>query len=261
MTVKRIIMIFDLTIKNYLILFVVGICTGFVDSIAGGGGLISMPSLLALGLPPQMAIATNKLQSVFGTLSAVYYYRRAKLVRIRELFVGIMCTACGAFLGANLIQKIDNQVLSLIVPWLLLTIFTFTLFSPRLGHEDQHKRLHPILFYVVMGMGLGFYDGFFGPGTGAFWAMSFVMLLGFNLRKATAHTKVMNVTSNIVSVATFLYSGLIVIPVGLTMALGQLVGTYAGTHLVIHKGTRFVRAFFLCVVGTMLVKLFVTAYF
>lgn len=252
---------FDFTVWHFLFLFVVGGCTGFIDSIAGGGGLISLPILLSLGLPPQMAIATNKLQSVFGTLSAVYHYRRARLVRIREVVWGIVFTTLGAALGANLIQRIDNAILSLIVPWLLLSIFFFTLFSPKLGEIDKHHRLKPVLFYTLFGLLLGFYDGFFGPGTGAFWAIAFVMLLGFNLRKATAHTKVMNVTSNIVSVFTFLYAGLVVIPIGLTMAAGQLVGTYAGTHLVINKGTGFIRIFFLCVVGAMLTKLFWSAYF
>lgn len=252
---------FDFTLWHFLFLFVVGGCTGFIDSIAGGGGLVSLPVLLSLGLPPQMAIATNKMQSIFGTFSAVYYYRRARLVRIREVLLGVCCAAIGAALGASLIQRIDNHVLRLIVPWLLLSIFLFTLFSPQLGEMDKHHRLKPHLFYVLFGIALGFYDGFFGPGTGAFWAIAFVTVLGFNLRKATAHTKVMNLTSNIVSVFTFLYAGLVVLPIGLTMALGQLVGTYAGTHLVIHKGTGFIRVFFLCVVGAMLAKLFWTAYF
>ncbi len=252
---------FEFTVWHFLFLFVVGGCTGFIDSIAGGGGLVSLPVLLALGLPPQMAIATNKMQSVFGTLSAVYHYRKAHLVRIRQVVWGIVFTALGSVLGANLIQLINNQILKLIVPWLLLGIFIFTLLSPKLGESDKHHRLKAQTFYVVFGLLLGFYDGFFGPGTGAFWAMAFVTLLGFNLRKATAHTKVMNVTSNIVSVITFLYAGLIVIPIGLIMAAGQLVGTYAGTHLVINKGTGFIRIFFLCVVGAMLIKLFWTAYF
>ena len=252
---------FEFTIWHFVLLFVVGSFTGFVDSIAGGGGLISLPILLSLGLPPQMAIATNKMQSVFGTLSAVYHYRRAKLVRIRDVIWGILFTALGAALGANLIQLISNQLLKLIVPWLLLGIFIFTLLTPKLGESDKHHRLKAQVFYTLFGLLLGFYDGFFGPGTGAFWAIAFVTMLGFNLRKATAHTKVMNVTSNIVSVITFLYAGLIVIPIGLIMAAGQLVGTYAGTRLVIRKGTGFIRIFFLCVVGVMLMKLFWTAYF
>jgi len=162
---------FEFTIWHFVLLFVVGSFTGFVDSIAGGGGLISLPILLSLGLPPQMAIATNKMQSVFGTLSAVYHYRRAKLVRIRDVIWGILFTALGAALGANLIQLISNQLLKLIVPWLLLGIFIFTLLTPKLGESDKHHRLKAQVFYTLFGLLLGFYDGFFGPGTGAFWPL------------------------------------------------------------------------------------------
>lgn len=121
--------------------------------------------------------------------------------------------------------------------------------------------MHPFLFYVSAGLGLGFYDGFFGPGTGSFWTIAFVVFLGQNLKKATAHTKIMNATSNLTSLAFFLAGGKVLWIPGLLMGSGQLLGASIGSHLVLRKGTRFVRVFFLGVVAVTIAKVFYSAYF
>lgn len=251
----------DLSTTTLLILTGTGFLAGFVDSIAGGGGLITLPALLTTGMPPTLALGTNKLQSSFGSLFATLHYRKAGLVKVRKVILGIFCTILGAVLGTFLVQQLDNSSLKIIIPFLLLVIFIYFFLSPKIGEIDRHQKLSQNLFFVTFGLLLGFYDGFFGPGAGSFWAVAFVALLGFNLKKATAHTKVMNFTSNIVSLATFLFGQSVHFKIGLCMGIGQILGATVGSHLVILKGTRFVRIFFLTVVGATLIKMFASLYF
>lgn len=243
-----------------LLLAVGGLCAGFVDSIAGGGGMIALPVLLTAGLPPHLALGTNKLQSSFGSFTATVNYARKGLVRPQEMIWGIVATALGAVLGTLAIQRVSATVLSGIIPVMLVIVFLYTLFSPDLGYSDTAARLQKNLFYLAMGLLLGFYDGFFGPGTGSFWALAFVLLMGFNLKKATAHTKITNFTSNIVALIFFLLGGKVVFTAGITMGIGQVAGAYLGSRLVILRGVGLVRFFLLTVVGLTILKLVVDTY-
>lgn len=248
------------TLQTHILLWIAGFLSGFVDSIAGGGGLIALPALLSAGIPPHLALGTNKLQGSFGTLTATFNYSRNGLVGIQETVAGIVFTAVGAGLGTVAIQHLPGDILKHIIPVLLLTVFFYILLSPDLGSRDVRAQLPPAVFYCVFGLALGFYDGFFGPGTGSFWMVAFVLLLGVNLTKATARTKVMNFTSNIVALAFFLYGGHVLFSVGIVMGSGQMLGALAGSHLVVLKGTRFVRVFFLCVIALTILKLVVATY-
>jgi uncharacterized membrane protein YfcA len=230
------------------LLLLVGASAGWMDSIAGGGGLITLPVLLNLGLPPADAVGTNKLQAVFGSGSATWHYGRAGLINWRELTAGILFTAVGAFAGALAVQQMRPDFLRTIIPFLLIAIAVYFLFRPQLGDADSHQRLPSGRFHLVFGLALGFYDGFFGPGTGSFWAMAYVLVLGFNLTRATAHTKAMNFTSNAASLAMFVFGGRAHVLAGLTMGLGQLVGARIGAKMVIRRGTRFLRPIFVAVV-------------
>jgi uncharacterized protein len=237
------------------LLTLVGFAAGFVDSIAGGGGLLTVPALLAAGLPPHLALGTNKLQSSFGSLTATLAYRHSGLVRVRRIWRGILFTALGAALGTATIQRMSADFLGLLIPLLLAAIFVYMLRQPRVGDEDRRARLAEGPFYLLAGLGIGFYDGFFGPGTGSFWTILMVLLLGYNLKKATAHTKVVNFTSNAVALATFAVGGHVVLLPGLLMGLGQMSGAYLGSRLVIRRHAGFIRGFFLCVVGVTILKL------
>lgn len=239
----------------YLFLFAAGLSAGFVDSIAGGGGLITVPSLLWAGLPPQIAIATNRFQSAFGTAVATWSYHRAGLMQVRHLVPGILLTALGAVAGAFALAHGNPEILRRIIPWLLLGIVALVWFKPDLGGTPRPARLSGGVFHLVFGLGLGFYDGFFGPGTGTFWAMACVWFLGLDLRAATGHTKVMNLTSNLASIAIYLYAGFIRFDLGLVMAAGQLLGARLGSGLVIHRGTRLIRPVFLAVALALTGKL------
>lgn len=250
----------SLTPGTYALLGAAGLLAGFVDSIAGGGGIITVPALLAAGLPPHLALGTNKLQSTFGSCTAMLHYRSGGLVSLRETTVGIVYTFLGAAAGTIAIQRVSPGMLRHVIPALLLVIFVYMLFSPRVGSESRRARLAAPAFYLVFGLAIGFYDGFFGPGTGSFWAIAFASMLGLDLRRATAHTKVMNFVSNASALVFFALGGNVLLLPGLAMGAGQVVGALAGSRLVMVRGVRFVRVFFLIVVAVTLARLVQTTY-
>jgi uncharacterized membrane protein YfcA len=148
------------------LLCAVGIVAGLVDSIAGGGGLLTLPVLIGLGLPPKLALGTNKFQSSFGSFTASIYYTRHGIVELRQIRIGILTTLIGAAAGTWAVQQIDSGVLNNIIPILLLAIAIYAFFTPNLGNIDQHPRISYVPFFFLSGLSLGFYDGFFGPGVG-----------------------------------------------------------------------------------------------
>ena len=229
----------------YLVLFLVALAAGLVDSIAGGGGIITIPALLGVGLPPQVALGTNKLQASFGSGSAAWHFGRAGLIDWRAMGIGILFTATGAASGTLLVSSLRADLLQQLIPCLLIGIALFMLFQPRLGEEDDHPRVGTQWFLPFGGLALGFYDGFFGPGTGTFWAMAFVLGLGFNLTKATANTKLMNFTSNVASLVVFIASGQVHWSLGFTMGVGQWLGARLGAGLVLRRGVKFIRPVFI----------------
>jgi len=236
-------------------LFSAAFVAGVVDAIAGGGGLITVPVLLGIGLPPQVALGTNKLQASFGSGSAMLHFIRAGQIRFQDCLTGVIWTAVGAGLGVGAVQLLDPALLRQLIPWLLGAIVLYTLFSPKLGQDDIHARWPAGPFYLVFGLGIGFYDGFLGPGTGSFWAMAFMLLLGYSMVRATAYTKVMNFTSNAVALLFFLIVGQVQIVEGLVMGAGQFLGARIGARLVTRRGAAFVRPVFIIMVLLVLVKL------
>jgi uncharacterized membrane protein YfcA len=230
------------------LLFLAGLTAGLLDAIAGGGGLITVPVLLGIGLPPQIALGTNKLQASFGSGSAMLTFVRSGTVKLNECRTGIAYTALGAAIGTLTVQLMDSGLLSLIIPWLLMAIVVYTLLTPRLGHYDVHPRMRSTPFFLIFGLILGFYDGFLGPGTGSFWVMALMLGLGLNMTKATGYTKVMNFTSNFTSLIFFMGTGAVLWREGIIMGAGQFIGARIGSRLVVSKGTRFIRPVFLTMV-------------
>ena len=237
------------------LLFVTGLAAGFVDSIAGGGGMITLPVLLSMGMDPQQALGTNKLQASFGSGSATWHYARAGTVDLRDCGWGFALTFIGAAAGALTVQQVDPDLLKRAIPVLLLAVGIYTLLKPGLGDKDLHPRMNRRGFDFLFGLGLGFYDGFFGPGTGTFWAMAYMLLLGFNMTRATGYTKVMNFASNISSLLFFLLGGKVLFLAGFVMGAGQLAGARLGSGMVIKRGTKFIRPIFLTVVFVITAKL------
>ncbi len=237
------------------LLFAAAFVAGLVDSIAGGGGLITVPVLMGIGLPPQVALGTNKLQASFGSGSAMLHFVRAGTVKLSDCWSGILWTAAGAALGVWAVQLLDATILKQMIPWLLATIALYTLLSPRLGAADSHARMNGALFYLLFGLAIGFYDGFFGPGTGSFWTMALMMLLGYSMMRATAATKVMNFTSNFVALIFFLSVGQVRFVEGIVMGVGQFIGARVGSKLVIKRGTAFIRPVFITMVLALVGRL------
>ncbi len=241
---------------SWPLLFATGFAAGFVDSIAGGGGLITVPALLATGLPPAEALATNKLQATFGSGSAAWQYRRARLVTLPAAWPGILATALGAALGVVLVRLADPGLLRRLIPFLLAAAALVVWLRPALGSTARPARWGTLPFQLVFGLALGFYDGFFGPGTGTFWTLAFVFLLGFELLRATAWTKWMNFTSNVVSLVAFALVTRIDWIAGLLMGAGQFLGARTGARLALRGGASLIRPVFLVVVVAATAKLF-----
>ncbi|MDE2403925.1 MAG: TSUP family transporter [Sphingomonadales bacterium] len=213
---------------------------GFVDSVAGGGGLITVPALLYAGLPPALMLGTNKAQSVCGTALAAFRYHRAGLFRLRPNLPLAGFVLAGAAAGAWTIQHIDAGVLRLLIPLLLIAVALYTLLSPRMHDHDGDAALGPRGYWPV-GSGIGFYDGFFGPGTGQFFAITLVSLRGLGLTRATGLTKLLNLTSNLASVVVFALGGRIAWGLAAAMACGAMGGAWLGSHFATRHGAQVIR--------------------
>lgn len=248
-------MIVEITLQLMLILFFVAMIAGFIDAMAGGGGLITIPALLMTGMSPALALGTNKLQACGGSFSASLYFLRKRAVDLRAFLLIIVMTFLGAALGTLSIQSVDAILIKKVLPFLVLIIGLYFLLTPSLGNKDRQPRISYSLFAFSIGLTVGFYDGFFGPGTGSLLTLACVSLLGFNLAKATAHAKVLNFTSNIASLLFFLLGDQIFWKLGLVMMLGQFIGANLGAKMVLTKGKTLIRPMVVLMSFIMTVKM------
>jgi len=239
----------------YCLLFVAGFAGGFIDSIAGGGGLITLPALMATGMPVQVALGTNKLQSSFGTSMAVWRYAKAGLMKTPGLYVAVILSFLASMGGAMTASAANKELLNQLVPWLLAAVAVYTALNRRFGIQAGERKMDPVVFAIVFGIALGFYDGFFGPGTGSFWTLAGAALLGLELKGATGYTKAANLASNVGSLCIFLAYGSVHFGAAAAMIGGQLLGARLGAGMVIRKGAGFIRPVFLTVVFAMTIKL------
>ncbi len=242
-----------------LLLFSAAVLGGTIDAIAGGGGAITLPMLMSVGLSPAQALATNKLQGSMGSLSATLHFARMGHIRFRENLPAIVCAAIGGTLGSITVQQIDPSFLKKVIPFLLIAIALWFMFSPKMGEEKVHHRLNMWGFALTAGFGIGFYDGFFGPGTGTFYAIAYVMILGYHLVEATAHTKLLNFCANFSALIMFVIGGNVVWIAGLTMAVGQFIGGQIGARLVIKNGAKFIRPVVVVIAIGLAARLLYTA--
>lgn len=217
--------------------------------------MISLPALLAAGLPPHLALGTNKLQSSLGTTFSAANYARRGWVGRDGLVAGVLTTAVAAWFGAWCVSRLSADLLLRGIPWLLAAIFVYVLVAPKVGEARTRERISATAFGLLGGGVLGFYDGFFGPGTGSFWTMGFILLSGHALPQATGRTKVMNLASNLASLAWFGWHGDVRWTLGVTMGAANILGALLGSHLAIRKGAGFIRAAFLVVVAATIARL------
>ncbi|WP_162047075.1 TSUP family transporter [Vibrio taketomensis] len=245
----------EITFEILALLTLVATAAGFIDAMAGGGGLLTLPALLAAGVPPTQALATNKLQSSFGSFSASWYFVRNGIVSLKEMRLAIACTFVGSAIGAEAVQFIDAGVLTSLIPVLLISISLYFLLAPTTKAEQGTSKLSEAAFALCVGGGVGFYDGFFGPGTGSIFTVCFVAIAQYSLVDATARTKVLNFTSNIAALLFFIFAGLPIWELGLVMAIGGFTGAQLGARVVVTKGQRWIRPLVITMSMLMAAKL------
>ena len=203
--------------------------------------MIALPALLMVGLGPTEALATNKLQSSFGSGTAAVTFIAKGYVHLGRMWFAIICTFLGASMGTLLVQTLDASFLFQLIPILLILFAVYFFFSSKLSNTHSRQLVSLPVFSLLVGFSIGFYDGFFGPGTGSFFALAFVLLLGYNARMATGYTKVLNFTSNIAALIFFMIGGDVLWTIGLVMGAGQIMGASVGARLVISNGAKLVR--------------------
>lgn len=242
------------TFVEVLLLVAAAALAGWVDAIAGGGGLITVPALLAVGLPPELALGTNKGQAVFGSSTALWRFARAGLVDRAGAPRAFVLGFLGSAVGAAGVIALDPSVLRPVVLVLLVAVAVFLTLrrTPTLSSPPPPSRARWIA--MALALGVGAYDGFFGPGTGTFLIMGQVMFLGVAMTRASANAKVVNFASNLAAVTLFGLQGAIVWAYALPMAGAQLAGAWAGAHSTVRLGDGLVRRVVLVVSVLLVVK-------
>jgi len=228
---------------------------GFIDSIAGGGGLITMPALLIAGLNPITALATNKVQGLFGAGMAAINYARAGHVNLFAQLPSALMSFAASIAGALLASFLPTDVIRLGLPVLLIAVALFFAFKPGLDDLDRVQRISPALFMITFVPVIGFYDGLLGPGTGAFFMLGFVALGGYGVLKATAHTKLLNFASNVGATLAFALVAKPLWVTGLCMGAGQMTGAYLGSKLAMKVGSRVIKPVLVIASTAMAIKL------
>ncbi len=245
----------EFSLEILALLFLIAALAGWVDVIAGGGGLVTIPVLVLVGVPPVSAIATNKLQGSVGTLIASIYFIRKRAINLARMKLSIFMTFAGSVFGSWLVLQIDAQQLILILPMLLTATGLYFLLAPNIDDKQRKEKIKMITFAMLLTPVLGFYDGFFGPGAGSFMALAYVLGCGYSLPSATAHAKILNFTSNISSLLYFVIFGEIAWLAGLAMVAGQIFGATAGAKTVLKKGTAIIKPLVVMVCFAMAIKM------
>lgn len=251
-------------ISMLLILGAVAFIAGFIDAVAGGGGMIMVPALLSIGLPPHLALGTNKLAGTFSSSTAAVAYYKKKLFNPSLWGAAFIATLIGAMTGTLIVDAVSTEWLEKLLPVIILLAAAYTIIHKS---PDANKSLafepgkHHSYKQTAQGFSLGFYDGAVGPGTGAFWTVSSMAAYRLDILHASGLAKAMNFTSNITSLITFALLGHIDWVLGLTMGICVMLGAYIGAHSAIRFGAKFIRPVFVTVVTVLALKLAYQAWF
>jgi len=223
------------------LLFLVAVIAGLLDTLAGGGGLISMPALVLVGIPPLMALGTNKLQGSVGTATASFILFKSRRLNWQECRALMLSAFIGSAIGSVVVQFVNTQVLSFVIPVVLLFIGLYFLLAPGLTEQETEARVSEANYRRKVVPGIGFYDGMFGPGTGSFFSLAGVSLRGQGLIDATARAKSMNFATNVASLIIFLFAGQIAWIAGFIMMAGQMLGAWAGSLCLYRINPKYLR--------------------
>ena len=246
-----------LTPQMFLIVCPMLFLAGLVDAIGGGGGLISLPAYLISGIPVHQAIATNKLSSTCGTGLTTFQFIRKGLVNWKLAVPSIVCAILGGTLGANLTLRLDAAVMETVL-FFVLPVVAFIVMNPKIFHDNEMTELvvdrKLMLVTIFSAFIVGVYDGFYGPGTGTFLIIAFTVFGKLNLSTANAQAKVINLSTNLGSLAVYLLSGNVVVVLGLAAAVCNMAGNYLGARLALAKGSRITRPVIILVLGLLFLK-------
>jgi uncharacterized protein len=246
---------------SFTTIFVLALCAliaGFVDAVVGGGGLIQVPATLIQfpKTPLPTIFGTNKIAALCGTSVAAYQY--AKKVKFNFLVLAVVSIAAfiASFTGAKIVSIIHPKTLKPVILFVLIAIAIYTFLKKDLGSE-QTKNLakQKLLIYgILVGLVVGFYDGFFGPGTGSFFVLGFVVVLGFDFLHASAYAKIVNCVTNISALTVFVKQGNYILDIAILMAVCNITGSFIGSKMAIKNGNAFVRSIFLFIVVIMIIR-------
>ncbi|WP_204112347.1 TSUP family transporter [Shimia biformata] len=228
-------------LEGLMILLVAGFFAGFIDAIAGGGGLITVPALMIAGVPPVQALATNKIQGLFGSGTAAFSYARSGLVDLKTQVGPAALAFCASLAGALAVSVLPTDWVRLILPALLVGIALFFALRKDPGEIDRTARLRPAVFSLTAVPLVAFYDGLLGPGAGSFYMIAFVALGGYGILKATARTKLLNFASNLGGLAGFVLVAEPLWAIGLAMGVMQIMGARLGARMAMARGARLIR--------------------
>ena len=249
-----------LSLINQLILYVLVFLAGFVDSIAGGGGLISLPAYLFIGIPSHNALATNKLSSTIGTVFSTFRYAKGKAIIYSVGIPSVIGSLIGSHIGARLALVISDTVLKVILTILIpiAAVFVFVA-NPRrdrnLAIDQKVSKRKTVIISGLIGLIIGTYDGFFGPGTGTFLIILYVSILSMNHVNASGTAKIVNLASNIGALLTFIAGGKVLYFVGLPAALFGIVGNWIGSGLALKKGVNVIKPVMIIVLVILFAKI------
>lgn len=243
---------------TYILMFALAFSAGFIDSVVGGGGLIQLPAMLILfsGLPVPTLMGTNKFAGFSGTALATTRYLKQTHVPWKSIWPAIVTALIFSFLGARVISHIHKDDIKLIVLCLLIVVAIYTFFKKEFGlhHAPKLNALQTSIYSALTGALLGFYDGFFGPGTGSFLIVIFISIFGFNFLIASASAKLVNCATNVSALSYFVITNQINYPLAISVAVFNMTGSFLGSKMAIKKGSAFVRTFFLIIVTAMILK-------
>lgn len=241
--------------ETLLLLLAAGFVAGFIDAVAGGGGLITVPVLLLAGASPLQALSTNKVQGLFGAGTAALSYARGGHVDLRAQAGPALLAFAASIAGALLVSVLPTEWIRMVLPVLLVGIAIFFATKKGLGDLDRARRLSPALFTATMVPLCAAYDGLLGPGAGSFYMLAFVSLAGYGILKATAHTKLLNFASNAGALLAFAFVATPWWITGLLMGLAQIAGAQAGAKLAQNKGARLIKPLLVLTSVTLAAKL------
>lgn len=248
----------DYSVWTLLLLGFFSFLAGFIDAAVGGGGLIQLPALLIKfpETPLATLFGTNKIAALSGTTVAAYQYSRRIKYNLKLLLVISLAAFIASFGGAKVVSHLNVHALRPVILVILILIAIYTFFKKDLGHFQTKSLPHvrQLLYGALIGLVVGFYDGFFGPGTGSFLVLGFVVILGFEFVTASAYAKVVNCMTNVSALMVFIRQGNYLLQIALLMAACNVAGNFIGSHMALKKGNSYIRIIFLVVVTLMIAR-------